>query len=242
MNASYANYDYKVSAKRIQEILDTPDINYEEKDTIPSRDKLTFTNGFYVNCTAMFVDMRDSSKLTDKYKRPTLARIYRSYLSELVAVMRDHLKVCEVTIQGDGVWGIFDTPEKRDIDLAFSVTAEISSMIDILNWKLSGKSIDPVEIGIGLSWGRALMIKAGHRGSEINDVIWMGDVVNEAASLSEYGNNSWWDRELFVSSDLYLNLNKHNQGLLEWNSTRQSYHGNIVDTDMNDWLEEQQNR
>lgn len=38
-------------------------------------------------------------------------------------------------------------------------------------------------VGIGLAYGRALMIKAGYKGSTINEVVWMGDVVNEASKL-----------------------------------------------------------
>ncbi len=242
MNASYSSYDFKESADRIEEILDSPDVNYEETDSVPSRDRLTFTNGFYVNCSSMFVDIRGSKELTEKYKRSTLSRIYRSYISELVAVMRYHTEVCEVNIQGDCVWGVFDTPHKSDIDELFSIAYITSSMVDILNWKLGNKKIDPLTVGIGLSYGRALMIKAGHRGSSINDVVWMGDVVNEASKLCEYGNSNWNNREIMVSTVIYNNLREENQALLEWNSSRQCYHGNVISLAMDKWLKEQQAR
>jgi class 3 adenylate cyclase len=190
----------------------------------------------------MFVDMRGSKELPDKYKGSTLARIYRSYISELVAVMRDHTGVCEISIQGDCVWGVFDTPYKKNVDELFSVAAKVSSMIDILSWKLEKKSLEPITVGIGLSYGRALMVKAGHKGSSINDVVWMGDVVNESAKLCECGNQSWNDREIMVSSVFYNNLNQHNQSLLEWNSSRDCYHGYVINTEMDGWLKERKER
>lgn len=240
MKAEFSTYSHTDSNDRIKEILNSSDNNYEEKKSIPSRDSLTFTNGFYVNCSAMFVDMRKSKELTDKYQRPTLARIYRSYISELVAVMKNHTKVSEVNIEGDCVWGVFDTPYKDDINKLFSVAVKTSSMIDILNWRFKKKGYDQIDVGIGLDYGRALMLKAGYKGSGLNDVIWMGEVVNGASALCSYGNKTWNDKEIMVSSIFHHNLNDHNKKLLDWNSDRSCYNGYVVNTAMNDWLKEQQ--
>lgn len=86
MQTNFTYYDFEKSITRIDEILDESDKSFEELNSIPSRDKLTYKNGFYVNCTALFVDIRDSSSLPTKHKRPTLAKIYRSYISEVVAI------------------------------------------------------------------------------------------------------------------------------------------------------------
>lgn len=83
-------YEYKVeaSADRMDDILDASDNDYvDNENSIPSRDKLTYKNGYYVNVTALFIDIVDSSKLTDGHKRPTLAKMYRAFLSECVAIM-----------------------------------------------------------------------------------------------------------------------------------------------------------
>jgi class 3 adenylate cyclase len=238
MKSNYKSYDFSKSRERLDEILNTSDTSFEEVDSIPNRDKLTFTNGFYVNCSALFVDIRDSSKLPDKYKRPTLARIYRAYISELVAIINSNPNCKEVNIHGDSVWGVFDTTVKNDIDRVFQTAYEIASLIDTLNCKLAKKKKDPIEVGIGIDYGRALMIKAGYKGSEINEVVWMGDVVNQTSKLCSYGNKNYLDNEIMVSDMIYSNLNEHNQGLLSWNSTRSCYHGNVINTSMNEWIEE----
>lgn len=85
MEATNKFYDFNKSLERIDEILNADNKQYEEKKSIPSRDTLTFTNGFYVDCTALFVDICDSSKLPEYQNRPVLAKIYRSFISELVA-------------------------------------------------------------------------------------------------------------------------------------------------------------
>lgn len=239
MKASSSSYSHLESSDRIREILNSSDNNYEECNSIPSRDRLTFTNGFYVNCSAMFVDIRGSKKLTEDYRRPSLARIYRSYISELVAVFRSHSKISEINIEGDCVWGVIDTPYQADIDELFSVAAIASSMIDILNWRFHKKGYDPLTVGVGLDYGRALMLKAGYKGSAINNVVWMGDVVNGASALCSYGNREWSDNETMVSEVFRDNLKDENKSLLMWNSTRSCYHGNVVNTAMNEWLSQQ---
>lgn len=239
MEGNYITYDHLKSFQRIDDIIAASDNSFEELKEIPSRDKLTFTNGFYVNCSALFVDIRNSSELPSKHKRPKLAKLYRCYLSEIVAVMNGEPCCAEVNIIGDGVLGIFNTTSKIGIWSVFSTAVRIASLIDVLNYKFKKNSIEEITVGIGMSYGRALMIKAGYIGSSINDVVWMGEVVNEAAKLSSYGNKNYLiDREIMVSSAVYINLHKSDQNLLTWNLTRNCYHGNIINVEMNEWYKE----
>src|SRR5205085_12641270 len=107
-----------------------------------------------------------------------------------------------------------------DIDGVFTTAARINSLIDVLNCRLKKRNIDPIRAGIGMSYGRALMIKAGYKGSSINDVVWMGDVVNEAAKLCSAGSKNSWDPPIVISSVFYNNLNDHNKGLLTYSSPK----------------------
>lgn len=132
------SYTYKVedSAKRMDDILDTDDNDYKDKEnSIPKRSDLTFKDGFYVNVTAVFIDIVDSSKLTDGHKRPTLAKMYRAFLSECVAIMNSWDMCKEININGDCVWGVFETPKKSDIDNVISVAAQLSSMVNNIEAK-----------------------------------------------------------------------------------------------------------
>lgn len=242
MKSNHINYDFEKSRGRIDEILNTSDTSYEELTYIPSRDRLTFNNGFYVDCSAIFVDIRKSSKLPEKYNRPTLARIYRTFISEVVAVINGDDNCSEINIQGDCIWAIFDTTKKMDIDSLFSLSAQVSSIIDTMNCKFKKKKIDPISIGIGLDYGRALMIKAGYSGSGLNDIVWMGDVVNNTSKLCSYGNQSFNDKETMVSSVFYQNLNDNNKKLLSWNTSRGCYHGNIINLVMDSWNTENCNK
>lgn len=234
MESDRIEYNLTESVARMDEIL-SASFSFEELDSIPTRDKLTFTNGFYVYCSALFVDIRKSSELTNLHKNRTLARLYRTYISEVAAIINGDPKCAEINVVGDCVSGIFDTKSKPDIDRVFATAFSISSLIDIMNYKFEKTGIAKINVGIGLGYGRALMTKAGYRGSGINEVIWMGDVVNEASKLAKYGNREKSDKEIMASQTIYQNLNPENQKWLEWNAARNCYHSDVVSKNMSDW-------
>ncbi|TCM92712.1 adenylate/guanylate cyclase family protein [Paenibacillus sp. BK033] len=237
MHSNYKEYEHIKSYDRLQEILDASDNSYSEVNDIPSREKLTFTNGYYTYCSALYVDIRDSSELPKKYNRPKLAKLYRSYISEMVAIINGNVNCKEINIEGDCVFGVFSTPSKRDIDNLFSTAAKINSLVKVLNYKLKKKNYDHIKVGIGLHYGRALMIKAGYSGSGINDVVWMGDVLNDAAKLCGFGSKSTQDYPIMMSDVFYSNLNDVNKKLLSYNYNRSCYHGNVINTLMEDWYQ-----
>jgi|ERR1039457_170390 class 3 adenylate cyclase len=204
METKYSAYDKTVSDARIKEILESAE-SFDEVNTIPARNSLTYSNGFYVNCTAVFIDIRGSSKLTDTHTRPVIGKIYRSYISECVAIMNADENCKEVFITGDCVSGIFNSPYQSNIVSAFETAGRLSSLVELLNWHLSDKGYQPIVCGIGIAYGRALMIQAGARGSGVNDVVWIGDAVNEAAHLCHEGNREF-RRSVQVSTTVFNNL------------------------------------
>jgi class 3 adenylate cyclase len=239
MQANFSSFDHTKSDERIREILDSAE-TFDEVDDIPSRDRLTYSNGFYVNCTAVFIDIRGSSELAQNHTRPVLGKLYRSYLSECVAVINGESRCREIFINGDCVSGIFSTPLKSDIDIVFSTAAQLYSVTEILNWRLEQKGYTSFRCGVGIAYGRALMLKAGHKGSGINDVIWMGDVVNEASNLCHDGNRGS-RKALQVSTTIHSNLNDHNKNLLTAVNktsilTIDQYEGYVVNTTMDQYL------
>jgi class 3 adenylate cyclase len=238
MEAAHATYDFQASIVRIQEILNASDADYADSKTLPARASLTFTNGYYVDVTVLFVDIRESKQLSETHTRPVLAKIYRAFISEIVAVLRGHSKVSEVYIEGDGVWAVFDTPYKTDIDEALSTAARVSSLVDILNIKLAKKNYSPIKIGMGIDYGECLYIKAGYKGSGINEVVWVGKVVGQAAALCKHGNRTLFDAETLVSTVIYQNLKQEYKDLLRWSQSTQCYSGNIINIVMSDWVNE----
>lgn len=242
MESNYQFYDFKESLCRLDEILNADSKSYEEKNRIPKRSSLTYTNGFYVNCTAVFVDICDSSRYPEKHTRPVLAKIYRSFISEVIAIFNGNENCREVNVQGDCVWAVFDTLYKEDFwDVLFNC-AQVNSLINILNFKLQKKRYETFRVGIGVDYGRALMIKAGYKGSTINEVVWMGDVVNQASNLCGLGNHTF-NNPIVISKTIYNYLViKEYDRRSKWFSydpVHLCYHGDIICRDMDAWLQSQ---
>ncbi|MFZ3372773.1 MAG: adenylate/guanylate cyclase domain-containing protein [Desulfitobacteriaceae bacterium] len=231
-------YDYFKSNARLDEILDSAEI-YEEKDEIPSRTNLTSKNGFYVKCYSIFIDLRGSSELPNLYKRPTLAKIYRSYISEVVAIFNSYATCKEINIVGDCVSGIFEASKKEQVLDVFGAACTANSLVNILNFKLNNKKLTQIKIGIGISKGRALMIKAGFNGSAINDVIWMGDVVNQASKLCSKGNKVV-DSPIIISNEVYTDLVSYNGYHTFFKCHFEGYYyANVTRKDMDEFIGKQ---
>lgn len=232
-------YDVSNSVARMDAILNTGD--FYDCRHVPSRDSLTYTNGYYVYVTALFIDIVGSSSMTNDHYRPTLAKIYRCFISECTAIMNDKAlgDLCkEINIHGDCVWGVFDTSSnKENINTVFNVAAELNTMIDALNYKLAQKVDEEISVGIGLDYGRALMVKAGYYHSGLNDVIWMGDVVNTASHLANAAGRNGLN-PIIVSNNIYPMLNEHNKNLLRsvFINSDIHYQGNIIDSAMQNYF------
>jgi class 3 adenylate cyclase len=241
---SNISYNFNDSFDRIQDILDSSE-TFESVDTVPNSDTLTYTNGYYFKCYSIFIDIRDSSKLPDKYQKRTLAKIYRAYISEIVALFQSSSNCKEINIVGDSVWAIYNAKINDDISQVFHAAYAACSIINTINYKLCKKSFDPIKVGIGIDKGDALMILAGYKGSGINDVIYMGGVVNNASKLCSKGGKNY-NGSIVISADVYNDLEGKGNGTTEYqtfftkNNIEDFYHASMVRIDMNNWLTDQQ--
>ena len=240
------SYNFEDSFVRIQEILDSSE-TFEPTDDVPNSDTLSYTNGYYFKCYAIFIDIRDSSTLPSKYQKRTLAKIYRAYISEVVALFQSSENCKEINIVGNSVWGIYSAKTKDDVMKVFHAAYAACSIINTLNYKLCKKGIDPIRVGIGIDKGDALMILAGYKGSGINDVIYMGGVVNNASKLCSKGSKNR-NGTMVISDAVYNDLEGKTNGVTEYQSffsrniIEQNYHATMVRIDMDAWLEEQKTK
>lgn len=242
MKATHTPFSLEASDERMRSILGLTDDAFVATGHMPSPGRLTYENGFYVECAALFVDIRGSSALPQKHTQPVLGRIYRAYISECVAVLNQDPNCGEIFIQGDCVGAVFHAPDDADVDSVFMRAGELNSVLLHLNWRMSQHGYSALKCGIGMSVGRALMIQAGYKGSAINDIVWMGDVVNEAAKLCHLGNRDS-NKPIQVSASAFTRLNTPNRKLLDRVSPvfvgSSDYQGNFVSSEMAAWTAEQ---
>ncbi len=207
MQANYKTYDFEKSRERMDEILDSSENNYQESSKVPNIDDLTYANGYHINCSALFIDLRGSKELATKHQKKVLAKIYRAYISELVALLNGNLNIQQIYIEGDCVWGVFNTETISQINEVFDTAAQATSLIHTLNIKLKKKNYTQLKVGIGLHYGQALVIKAGYKGSGINEVTWIGELIGKTAQYCNDASKGW--RKPIILSDVFhQNLNR----------------------------------
>ncbi len=199
------HYDFNIedSLERIKSYM-TDSIDAESVSKVPTEDEMTYGNGYYVKCCAVFVDIRDSSLLTYEETKKNVSKIYRSFVSEITAVMQSLQQCKHINIVGDCVSGIFDAQNlSKDILEVFLMVARIHSVIRLLNNQLSLYDLPNIKVGIGVDYGNTLVVKAGYQGSGLDDLVWMGRVVNHAAHLGNSANKE--NKPIILCSNNFYN-------------------------------------
>lgn len=241
-------YDYKKSKEAVEAILRSS-TKIVEKSLIPSSDsEFTYENGIKTWVGALFVDIVDSSKLFKSPNEDT-ARIIRSFCSEIISILKDDSNYREIGIRGDCVYCIYNAPYQTDLVEIFRHAYRINSFMQMLNKLLNKFGFPTVRAGIGLGCSQDLIIKAGQSGSGINDKIWIGKAVVDAAHLSDVANRNGVSA-IAMSPLFYDNVIEHlckeNEKYKSWISSHTSgyygsvdyYHCSIIETDFDKWIEE----
>ena len=222
------NFSVPGCLAKIDNILNSnPQGKMEKRKFIPSEAEMTFDNGYYVDCVALSVDIRGSSQMPDFHTKPVLAKIYRAYLSSITSLMKSCGLNRHIRIVGDAVLGIFNSPNPAiHVQEVYAVGLRIYNVISMLNDKLQKKGYQTINVGIGISYGEALAVKAGLFGSGINDIIWMGDVVNTASKIGNKGNKDG-NGQYMICPSVYGFLPPGDAQLFTANAAEGCYHGNV---------------
>ncbi|WP_273708582.1 adenylate/guanylate cyclase domain-containing protein [Leuconostoc mesenteroides] len=255
------HYDYKKGAQRVDEILNSEIVIKNDSETLPKDDsKFSFSNGYYVWITAIFVDIRDSSQLFSQAgleNAEETGKLIRAFTSEIIEILRlpngdsDFLR--EIGIRGDCVYATFSTPLKSDILACADKTFYINTYLNMLNKKLVKLGKPEFKAGIGMASGQELVLKAGRDHTGINSKVWIGNAVNRASNLSSLGQSEITSQRLFYSECAFHNFIA---GLKQRNSDKDvdswftkytddsgnvSQHAGIIKTDFDSWIENEMN-
>ena len=235
METKQKKYNFVESFQRIDDILDEPDKSFEESKSIPSRNNLTYKNGFYVDCSVIAVTLGGLIEDPGKFSMPVLTKIYRSFISETVAILNSNSQCIDIKINGDCLTGVYNTPHKSDIDNMFSDAAKIASLVKALSCKLEERGLHKVHACIGMDYGRSLMVKAGYAGSGINEIFWIGGVFSRAAQLRGYAKKDKGADSTYVSTKIFVNLSDYHKILLRKHASHNCYLGDVVNVSMDEW-------
>ena len=241
-------YEYEKSKETVESILSSP-TKIVKKEKIPASDSdFTYENGIKSWVGALFVDIVDSSKLFETANEDT-ARIIRSFCSEIISILKDDENYREIGIRGDCVYCIYTAPSQQDLVKIFRHAYRINSFMNMLNKLLEKHGFTTIQAGIGLGCDQDLIIKAGQSGSGINDKVWIGQAVVDAAHLSGKANRDGISA-IAMSPLFYNNVNellceanpKYKTWIkeyrLDYYGSIDFYHCDIVETNFEEWIEE----
>lgn len=241
-----ASYDYKKGKERLEEILDNK-MEIIENGKIPKDDSFTFSNGYYGWVTGIFVDIRDSTSLFSDEDKEKVAKVIRSFTSEIIEILRNDDNLREIGIRGDCVYAIYTSPNKNDEYELADKTFWINTYMKMLNELLKKRSLPQIKVGIGMSTAQELVVKAGRKDVGINNKVWIGKAVTKASNLSSVGNKDGNESLVYskTSYDNFINLlveKDKSQNPKSWfnyhsdDENGEYYTANIIKTEFNNWI------
>lgn len=180
--------NYQAVYQRVTNILNRGMTEHERK-RIPSESKLTYSNGYRMTVSAIFVDIRNSTKLFANKDRDMVSKIVRSFVSEVIWIMKTE-DSAEIGVRGDCVYGIYSTPEEDRVYSVFEIAQNINTYLILLNELYAKKKYPEIKVGIGLATGDTLVVKVGSKGTGVTDRVWIGEAVTAASNLSNYGSKN----------------------------------------------------
>ena len=239
-----AYYDYKNGKSRVEEILDN-DLKIIESNSLPNDDKLTYDNGYYSWVTAVFVDIRKSTELFTEENKEMVSKIIRSFTSEIIEILKQGDNLREIGIRGDCVYAIYTTPSKEAVYEISEKTFFVNTYIKMLNELLRKRGFPEIKVGIGMATAQELVVKAGRKGTGINNKVWIGNAVTRASNLSALGNKNG-NKSLVFSASSYNNFINELQDRVPKENVKSwfeykidnggYYTAGIVVKDFNDWI------
>lgn len=240
-------YDYKIGKDKIEDII-LNNTEIKETDKIPKDDTdFTYDNGIKTWVGAVFVDIISSTELIENKNELEVSKILRAFSSEVISIMNNSENARQIGIRGDCVFGVFSVPKQNDVYELSRITFYINDLVKMLNKLLTKYGYSTIEVGIGMAIGKDLVIKAGKKGTGINDMIWIGDSVVKACNLGNIAGRDG-NKTIAFSSLAYSNfideMVKNNseksaeeiKGWFSYNYENKCYFADIIISDFDDYI------
>lgn len=134
------------------------------------------------NLCVLFADIRNFTTRSETLPPEGVISLLNRYFEEVTSVIHQHGGTIDKFL-GDGVMAFFGAPQDLGNPCvpAFAAARELLERVATLNQALAAEGLSPIEIGIGLHAGEAVV---GHIGSTArHEYTAIGDTVNVASRL-----------------------------------------------------------
>lgn len=189
------------------------DSTYEitEGTVVPNVDDIALgAVGRKLELAMLFVDVRESTKIVDAFRRLTAARMYKTFLFGVSRIARANEGELR-SFNGDGVLVAFIGDAKRTH--AAKAALHMSWFcLNVLKPRMkkyfdnNNQAADlEFDFGVGIASGTVLVVRGGIRGENNNDLVWVGNATNYAVKLSAFGSSP---KHTWITEDVYKNMDE----------------------------------
>ncbi len=209
------------------------DYNIIQGKVIPDVSDIEFgKNGRELELAMLFIDIRRSTKIVDAFRRKTSARMYKSFLYGVSKIARANDGQLR-SFNGDGVLVAFigDLKRTNAVKTAMQMNWFCKKILkpNLEQYFRKNSQLSDVEFnfGIGVDIGKVLVVRGGIKGSNNNDLVWIGNATNYAVKLSDLSKDGY---NIYISSDVYKNMSdstKYNNSNEKKNMWEERVWGNL---------------
>ncbi len=182
------------------------DYSITQGTAVPDTEDIALGNvGREMELAMLFIDIKESTKIVNSFRRQTAAKMYKSFLSGITRIARSNGGYVR-SFNGDGVLVVFDGGHKCNhavkaaLQMKYFCKEILKKKVDAY---LKAHSIDVdlnFSFGIGIHTGKVLIVRGGIRGDKNNDLVWVGNATNYAVKLSNLATTL---HNIYISYDVY---------------------------------------
>lgn len=185
--------------KELSQILKDP-LDVSLGRIIPSLEDLDFADGKEIDMAVLYIDIRNSTKITALHTPENAAKIYKMFFKAMMHAGK-YYGGKPGGFAGDRIMFVFPfKSSKRPRAEAIKTAIYMRHIINVyVNPLLSNNIfIHKLSCGIGIDFGKVLVVKVGQRGMGNNDRVWAGEAANHASRLADIK-----EEGIFISPHVY---------------------------------------
>jgi class 3 adenylate cyclase len=200
-----ANADFMATLRtNVQELM-ALDYDVQSIARVPIRQDVTFGDEARVLLSAsLFIDIRNSTDLLQKYRKSSLANLLKSFHYICAKTIKHNCGEVR-SFNGDSNLAIFAEPSS--CDNAVSSAFAIKSYLDLI-LKPNYTIARDLDYGIGIDFGTVFVAKVGLSGEFNNDLIWIGACVNNASRMASKSKSPY---NIHISAAVFGKLSQVNR-------------------------------
>lgn len=153
---------------------------------LPTLDSIAFSDEKELETAVLYIDIRNSSDITGKHIPSNSAKIYKLFHRAMLLAGKKYGGQVG-GFAGDRImivfpFGIDKQPRANAIKTGIYMQYIIQR---VLNPILKSKFSHPIACGVGIDFGKMLVVRVGQQGDGNNDRIWAGHAANYASKLAD---------------------------------------------------------